>query len=100
MEETYKLYIFQGTVLLIHLAYISIFFGIVFINELYLNNLSILVQFVVCLFIIWKFLPLRKLENITQFDRSIIFYCATFLLLNVVSIEVYKVFIKPIYIIA
>lgn len=96
-SETRKLYLFQGSVFFIHLAYIAIFFGIVLINESYLRNFSTLIQFGVCLFIIYKCFPFNeKLEYFTRFDRSVIFYCATFLLMNVVAIEVYKSFVIPI----
>ena len=87
--------LFSGTTLLIHIAYIAIFFGVVLIDESYLRQMSTLVQLGVCLFLIWRFSPLRKLRELTKLDRSIIFYCATFLLLNVVAIEVYKTFIEP-----
>jgi len=87
--------LFSGTTLLIHIAYIAIFFGVVLIDESYLRQMSTLVQLGVCLFLIWRFFPLRKLRELTKLDRSIIFYCATFLLLNVVAIEVYKTFIEP-----
>lgn len=97
MRETHKLYAFQGTVFLIHLAYLAIFFGIVIVNETYLRKFSILIQFIVCLFLIYKCFPYRKIEPFTKFDHSIIFYCATFLLMNVVAVEVYKSFVLPVY---
>ena len=87
--------LFSGTILLIHIAYIAIFFGVVLIDESYLRQMSTLVQLGVCVFLIWRFFPLRQLRELTKLDRSIIFYCATFLLMNVVAIEVYKTFIEP-----
>jgi hypothetical protein len=98
MEQIdHKLYFFRGTVILIHLAYVALFFGILYIDEKYIRNLSILVQFGVCLFLIYRFSPLRKITEITKLDRSIIFYCATFLLLNVVAIQIYNSFVTPLY---
>lgn len=97
MRETHKLYAFQGTVLLIHLAYLAIFWGIVLVNETYLRNFSTLIQLLVCLFLSYKSFPYRKIEPFTKFDHSIIFYCATFLLMNVVVVEVYKSFLLPAY---
>ena len=94
--EQRKLYLFSGTIILIHLAYIAIFFGVLYINERYIKNLSTLVQLGVCLFIIYRFSPLRQLDKFTKLDQSVIFYCATFLLMNVVAIEVYQSFITPI----
>lgn len=98
MEQIdHKLYLFRGIVILIHLAYIALFFGILYIDEKYVRNLSTLVQFGVCLFLIYRFSPFKKVNEITKLDRSIIFYCATFLLLNVVAIQVYNSFVTPLY---
>ena len=90
-----SLLLFSGTVIFIHLAYIAIFLGVIILDEAYLRKLSAIVQLGVCLFLIWRFSPLRHVDVLTKLDRSIIFYCATFLLLNVVSIEVYKTVIQP-----
>jgi hypothetical protein len=92
--EDKKYYLFGGTVLFIHLAYIALFFGIFLIDEKYLHKLNILVQFGVCIILIYRFFPLRKIDTLTRLDRSVIFYCATFLLMNVVAIEIYNTFLK------
>ena len=97
MHETHKLYAFQGIVFLIHLSYLALFFGIAIVDETYVRLFSTLVQFTVCLFLIYKCFPYRKIEPFTKLDHSIIFYCATFLLMNVVAIEVYKSFVLPAY---
>jgi hypothetical protein len=91
----HKFLFFSGIIIFIHLAYLAIFFGIVIINEIYLKNLSTLVQFGVCLFLIFRFSPITKIDVLTKLDRSIIFYCATFLLLNVVLVEIYNSFWTP-----
>lgn len=90
-----RAHIFSSIILFLHLAYLGIFFGIVILDESYLRGLSTLVQFGVCLFLIYRFFPLRQVDVLTKFDRTVIFYCATFLLLNVVLIEVYKSFVTP-----
>jgi hypothetical protein len=90
-----RAYLFSLIIILIHLAYLGIFFGIVFIDETYLQKLSIFVQFGVCLFLIYRFSPFTEHFVITRLDRSIIFYCANFLLLNVVIIEAYNTFMTP-----
>jgi len=90
-----SLLLFSGTVLFLHIGYIAIFFGVVLLDEGYLRRMSTLVQLGVCLFLIWRFFPLRRVDVLTKLDRSIIFYCATFLLMNVVAIEVYNSFIQP-----
>ena len=89
------LYIFSGTVLFLHLAYLAIFFGVVLLDIAYLRKLSTFVQLGVCLFLIWRFSPLRTMREITHLDRSIIFYCATFLFMNVTAVEAYKTFVIP-----
>ena len=95
MEDHHKFLFFTGTTIFIHLAYLAIFFGVAFINEVYLKNLSTLVQLGVCLFLIYRFFPLKQIDVLTKLDRSIIFYCATFLLLNVVLVEIYNSFWTP-----
>ena len=90
-----KLLFFSATIFLIHLSYLAIFFGVAFISEVYLKNLSTLVQLGVCLFLIYRFFPLKEIDVLTKLDRSIIFYCATFLLLNVVLVELYNSFWTP-----
>lgn len=91
------LHVFQGTVFLIHLSYLAIFLGIAIVDKTYVRNFSTLVQFSACLFLIYKCFPYRKIEPFTKFDHSVIFYCATFLLLNVVVVEVYNSFVLPAY---
>lgn len=96
--KDHKLIFFSTTIFLIHLAYLAIFFGVAVISEVYLKNLSTLVQLGVCLFLIYRFFPLKEIDVLTKLDRSIIFYCATFLLLNVVLVEVYNSFWTPLVI--
>jgi len=90
MKEETKLLVFTTSVIFLHIGYLAIFFGIVLIDETYLRALSTIIQLVVCIFLIIRFSPLLKNHDITKFDASIIFYCATFLLLNVVLVEVYN----------
>ena len=89
------LFLFSGTVLFLHVAYLAIFFGVVLMDVSYLRKLSTVVQVVVCLFLIWRFFPLRTMREITPLDRSIIFYCATFLFMNVTAVEAYKTIVLP-----
>ena len=89
------LWLFHGTIIFLHIAYLAIFFGVVFFDVAYLRILSTLVQVIVCLFLIWRFSPLRTVRKITPLDVSIIFYCATFLFMNVTAIEAYNTFVLP-----
>jgi hypothetical protein len=81
--------LFKGSIILIHIAYLALFFGILYIDESYIHYFSTFIQFIVCLFLMIRFFPLRKSHEVTKLDVSIIFYCATFLLMNVVFIELY-----------
>jgi hypothetical protein len=84
-------YIFKISIILIHIAYLAFFFGILYIDEAYIHYFSTFIQFGVCMFLIVRFFPLRKSHEVTKLDVSIIFYCATFLLMNVVFIEIYNI---------
>lgn len=86
-----KLSIFNYSVLFVHIAYLAIFFGIIYVNERYIRNFSTFIQFGVCIFLITRFSPFNKTHEITKLDVYIIFYCATFLLMNVVAIEMYNI---------
>jgi hypothetical protein len=87
----FKRYLFNGSIILIHIAYLAVFFGILYIDESYIRAFSTFIQFVVCLFLMIRFFPLRQTHEITKLDVSIIFYCATFLFMNVVLVEVYNI---------
>ena len=98
MKE-YKLFLFNTAVILIHVVYLAVFYGIITLDQTYIRNFSTLIQLGVCLFLTFRFFPYRKTEiNLTTFDVSIIFYCATFLLLNVVATEVYVAFFQGTFI--
>ena len=90
----FNLYLFNIIIIIIYLAYITIFFGIVVIDEKYIRKFSILFQLVICIFLIWRFSPFKQVHVLTKIDTAIIFYCATFLLMNVVAIEVYVSFLQ------
>ena len=97
VSETHKIYAFQGLILLSHIAYLAIFLGIFVINKAYLHQFDTLIQFGVCMLLIYKTFPYQKIHRFTEFDHNIIFYCATFLLMNVVAMEMYNEFVQPLY---
>ena len=84
--------IFTTTILILHVIYFAFFLGIRYINEKYIQWLSTFIQFGVCIFLIIRFFPLYKIRELTNLDVSIIFYCATFLLMNVVLVEISNLF--------
>jgi hypothetical protein len=90
----YNVYLFNGIVALVYIGYIAVFAGIVTIDKTYIRNFSILIQLGVCLFLIYRFFPYYKTHVLTRLDVSIIYYCATFMLLNVVITEAYVAFLQ------
>ncbi len=94
MKE-YKLFIFNTALIILYVLYLAVFFGIIAIDERYIRNFSTLIQLGVCVFLSYRFFPYRSTEiHLTSFDVSIIFYCATLLLINVVATEVYVAFFQ------
>jgi flagellar biosynthesis protein FliQ len=87
--------LFLFSVVLVHILYLAVFFGVVLVNETYIRYLSTMIQTFVAIFLTIRFNPyLTSDYRITEFDKQVIFYSATFLLLNVVATEVYTSFIK------
>ena len=86
--------VFTFSVILVHILYLALFFGIAFINEEYIRVLSTIIQSFVSIFLTIRFNPFTNDNRISEFDKQVIFYSATFLLLNVVATEVYTSFIQ------
>lgn len=102
MDDKTKTYVFLGTMVFIHIAYVLIFFGVFYINPEYIAGLSSFVQIVISIFLIWRFHPFRewmslKEPRLTHFDRMIIYNSATFLLVNVaLTATITKYFINKV----
>ena len=90
-NHDFKLFIFNLSIIVLYISYLAVFLGIWYIDESYIRVFSTIVQLVVCIFLIVRFFPFSKIYEITKLDASIIFYCATFLLLNVVVVELYNI---------
>jgi len=86
--------IFMFSIFLVHILYLAVFLGVVYIDESYIRNLSTIIQTFVAIFLAIRFNPFNMNDRITDFDKQVIFYLATFLLLNVVATEVYVAFIE------
>jgi hypothetical protein len=80
--EIIKKPVYIGSLFILHLAYILVFFGIIQYTPMFVNNLNILIQVFVCIFLMIKFHPFRKHE-LKEFDSTIIFGSAMFLLTNI-----------------
>jgi hypothetical protein len=94
MKE-YKLFVFNMAITVIYISYFAVFYGIISLDKTYIRNFSTLIQLGVCMFLIYRFFPYKTtVVSLTPLDVSIIFYCASFLLLNVVATEVYVAFFQ------
>ena len=84
--------LFVGTLFVWHVLYFALFFGLAFINEIYVRWLSTAIQIFICLFLIIRFRPFRD-YTITQFDATVIFASATSLLTNVLTTEIFSAYV-------
>ena len=79
---------------ILQIAYVLAFIGLVYINPTYLNTFNILVQSLVCIFLVIRFHPYRE-HHLKQYDSKIIFSSALFLLINLGFIEVFRNILTP-----
>jgi len=56
------------------------FFGLSSSAAKYLDSLDYYVRIYICLFLLWRFNPLRKLDKFTDLDRKIAFSAGLFIL--------------------
>ena len=80
--EIVKKPLYIGSLFILHFMYVLVFLGIIQYTPDIINNLNILIQLFVCVFLMIKFHPFRKHE-LKEFDSSIIFGSALFLLTNI-----------------
>jgi len=79
---------YMHMLVILHVVYVGVFFGLVSFNSTYLNWLNIAIQLFICLFLMIRFFPLRKNHTLKEHDPNIIFGCAAFLLWNLGFIEI------------
>ena len=84
--DVFKKPVYIGSLLLMHLLYFLLFFGIVIVNSEYLNYLNIFIQTSIALFLMYRFFPFRT-YYLREFDPQIIFACGFFLFLNTFVVE-------------
>jgi len=80
-----KIHEYQGIFFdfFIYLSYILIFIssiGIFQLDPKYLNSLEYYIRIYICLFLIWRFNPLRSKYEFTDLDRKIAFSAGAFIL--------------------
>ena len=96
-EDIDKMYEYFGhyfvkVILTFHILYFAVIFGIISINVGYLNAFNIFIHSLVCLFLIFRFNPLREKNRLKDHDSDIIFSSSLFLLLNLGVVEGIKKF--------
>jgi len=93
LTESHKYNIFLLSIVCIHILYIFTFLGIVFLNKTYIRLFSILIQTIICILLINRFNPLIS-HQVTEFDKTMIFSSASFLLFNLLFTEIYTNYIE------
>jgi hypothetical protein len=80
--ESVKKPTFLFTIGITYVSYIFIFLGISYLLPTYIRAISNVMHLVICLFLIYKFNPLRKNQQLTETDSNLIFFIAVFIILS------------------
>lgn len=65
-----------------YLTYIFLFLGISYILPSYIRIISNFMHVIICLFLIYKFNPMRTNQQLTEYDNYFIFFAAFFILMS------------------
>ena len=90
--ERVKKPFFMYSFLVVHVLYVLLILGILTSDATYLEHMHIVLQIALCLFLIFRFNPLRKYV-LKDYDGEIIFGSALFLLYNLGVTEFAKTYI-------
>jgi hypothetical protein len=82
MIESAKRPAFLLTMGITYLTYIFLFLGISYILPSYIRLISNFMHVVICLFLIYKFNPMRTNQQLTEYDNYFIFFAAVFILMS------------------
>ena len=74
-----KLPVFTTSMVLIHISYFIVYFGIIAMHKKYMNYLNVFIEVFVCIFLIARFHPFRQ-HKLHKYDSTIIFGSAILLL--------------------
>ena len=85
-------YPFKYITSLLLLIYLVTYMGVLYINPDYINKLTFGVNIFICIFLLYKFNPLRE-HTLNKFDGKIIFASALFMLTNLGINEIIKNYI-------
>ena len=92
----YQEYLFDAIIYFSYILIVVSFFGLSQEAPIYLSSLDYYIRIYICLFLIWRFNPLRHTYEFTDLDRKIAFSAGVFILtttaLNNYFVEVKKQF--------
>jgi hypothetical protein len=71
---------FNGFITLSYILIFVSFFGLSSSAPKYLDSLDYYVRIYICLFLLWRFNPFRKMDKFTDLDRKIAFSAGLFIL--------------------
>ena len=80
--------IYLISLLLIHIGYLAVFFGVFATVPTLVNYLNVGVQFFLCFFLMIRFHPFRETYNLKPADIMFIFGSAFILFTNLVLVEI------------
>ena len=80
--ESIKKPTFLFTIGVTYVSYIFIFLGISYMLPTYIRAISNIMHLTICLFLIYKFNPLRKNQQLTETDSNLIFFAALFIIMS------------------
>ena len=102
MKQNSSAYKFQAKIydLVIYITYflmIASALGVSVYSPKYLDELNKYVRIYICLFLIWRFNPLRKTVTFTDLDRKIVFSAGIFILTTTILNEYLILFKNTIF---
>ena len=83
---------FIQLLLIFHILYFLVLIGVVSLNIEYINFFYNTINVFLCLFLIIRFNPLRKKHELRANDPKMVFSISLFIILNMIIIELIKVF--------
>lgn len=88
ISDNQKQLYFMLSFIIIYLLYFITFLGFINIKPYYITNFRSVLQAISCILLMIRFNPFVN-HTITNFDKSMIFSVASFLLFNIVISELY-----------
>jgi hypothetical protein len=82
-----QLNLFMFIIACSYILLISSFFGLSTQAPIYLKTIRYYVQIYICLFLIWRFNPLRNVKTFTLLDQKVAFSAGLFILTTTVLYE-------------